>query len=69
MGTNYYIELPHCLSYTESDERYHVGKSSAGWCFALHVDPDKGINDLEDIKALCKQGRIKNEYDETLALN
>jgi len=24
------------------DERLHIGKSSAGWCFSLCVDPERG---------------------------
>lgn len=50
MGTNYYwIEesCPHC---GRGSERLHIGKSSAGWCFALHVMPEEGINSLEDWK-------------------
>ena len=30
----------------EGDDILHIGKSSGGWCFALHVIPDKGIHDL-----------------------
>jgi hypothetical protein len=41
MGTNHYIKLP-CT------ETLHIGKSSAGWCFALHVYPERGITNLED---------------------
>lgn len=44
MGTNYYLWKDwSCL---------HIGKSSSGWCFALHVIPEKGINDLGDWKKL-----------------
>lgn len=45
MGTNYYLvkpesePCPHC-GRTDPEERLHIGKSSAGWCFALHVEPD-----------------------------
>jgi len=49
MGTNYYLvpqpPCPHCGRPYESR---HIGKSSAGWCFALHVYPDEGICNLED---------------------
>lgn len=35
MGTNYYFARTcECCGHVE---RYHIGKSSAGWCFGLHV--------------------------------
>lgn len=35
MGTNYYLERTcECCGH---GAQYHIGKSSAGWCFALHV--------------------------------
>lgn len=49
MGTNYYLEpKPACEKCGRDFERLHIGKSSAGWVFALHVYPDDGINDLPD---------------------
>lgn len=44
MGTNYYLEkrmgrCPTCLG-QYPDERLHIGKSSAGWAFSLHVTPE-----------------------------
>ena len=68
MGTNYYIKnilsCPECGTPAAAD--YHIGKSSAGWCFSLHVDPD-GINNLEDIKRLWRGRAIKDEYDSTIS--
>ena len=60
MGINYYI----CEQYEDGDEIeiYHIGKSSYGWCFALHVEPDKGIKDLNDIQKLW-QGKIIRDED------
>lgn len=47
MGTSYYIqEQPPCETCGRPFEDKHIGKSSAGWCFALRVYPDEGINDL-----------------------
>jgi hypothetical protein len=51
MGTNYYwrekkAPCPTCGH--NSSEELHIGKSSGGWCFSLHVDPELGINDLPD---------------------
>jgi hypothetical protein len=40
MGTNYYWKKPF------EQQKLHIGKSSYGWCFALHVIPELGINDL-----------------------
>lgn len=64
MGTNYYLERDVCPHCGRSDERLHIGKSSAGWCFSLHVDPDEGVNNLDDWKALwsAPNARIVDEY-------
>lgn len=48
MGTNYYWHHDICGSCGRSDDPIHIGKSSAGWCFALHVDEDIGIKSLDD---------------------
>ena len=62
MGTNYY------LIDKETDEEYHLGKSSAGWCFALHVSPEENIHDLSDILNKIKQPskHIINEYGDKI---
>lgn len=39
----------------------HIGKSSGGWCFALHVHPDLGIHDLESWKPWLRRHRIEDE--------
>jgi hypothetical protein len=73
MGTNYYLyekqnePCPTC-GHCDEAEPLHIGKSSAGWCFSLHVIPERGINDLEDWEALWSRPGcvIKNEYGETL---
>ena len=63
MGTNYYWykEKP-CPTCGRSDAPLHIGKSSAGWCFALHVIPEEGIKDLPDWIERFKSGRIEDEY-------
>ena len=50
MGTNYFLHTknPDNCEVTERDTSLHIGKSSAGWCFSLHVDPSEGIQDLPD---------------------
>jgi len=70
MGTNYYMYwsegdvCPHC-GRGEKQKEYHLGKSLAGWCFALHVDPELSINNLYDLErfyTLTDNVIIKNEY-------
>ena len=40
MGTNYYwYPEPPCPCCGRRPEPVHIGKSSGGWCFALHVYP------------------------------
>lgn len=66
MGTNYYLqEKPPCGECGREFERLHIGKSSAGWCFALHVIPELGINDFPDwVARWSKPGAIiTDEYD------
>ena len=61
MGTNYYL-----LQDSESD--LHIGKSSYGWAFALHVYPDLGIDDWEDWIPLLFFGEIRDEYGSRVSL-
>lgn len=48
----------------------HIGKSSCGWCFSLHVIPELGLNDWRDWEALASvwRDRIYNEYGERKTL-
>ena len=68
MGTNYYLHHATALCPTchRSDESgLHIGKSSGGWCFALRVHPDRGINSLEDWETLWNatdKFKIVDEY-------
>jgi len=66
MGTNYYIVDNVCDKCGRYDEIYHIGKSSGGWCFSLHVEPERGINTLGDIRKLWENLVIKDEYEESL---
>lgn len=65
MGTNYYwyetSTCPHC---GRKGEPKHIGKSSAGWVFALHVYPDEGIHDLPDWEEMFSRpgSYIEDEY-------
>jgi hypothetical protein len=68
MGTNYYLHTEVCPHCGRSDEPLHIGKSSAGWCFSLHVYPDKGISTLEDWKDIWSNPKsvINDEYSRTV---
>lgn len=60
MGTNFYFKKPFARP-------LHIGKSSAGWCFSLHVIPEKGVNSISDwIWVLTGFGKIVDEYGTTL---
>lgn len=75
MGTNYYLVdisvecCPTCGKHKEEPWRYHIGKSSAGWCFAVHVDKDEGILSLDDLlpKFTDPRYRIEDEYDRVIS--
>lgn len=54
MGMNYYTRTNICTHCNRYDEK-HIGKSSFGWCFALHVIPEENINSLDDWKTLFNQ--------------
>lgn len=64
MGTNYYLCPNRCAHCGRSDEKKHIGKSSGGWAFALHVYPDDGIRDLSDwiLQFQDKKNHIEDEY-------
>lgn len=67
MGTNYYWhEKPapcHACGHDES-KVIHIGKSSMGWVFFLHTDPEEALNTLEDWQDRWKEpgSKILSEY-------
>jgi len=69
MGTNYYLHkesksiCQHC-GHDPEKEILHIGKSSYGWNFSLHVIPELGINSLDDWKREWSQdgSHIEDEY-------
>lgn len=71
MGTNYYLYKKEdtCKCCKRPFEPLHIGKSSYGWVFALHIIPEDGIHDLDDWEKLWNQEKaiIKNEYDEIIS--
>lgn len=67
MGTNYYLHEDTCPTCGRGPEPLHIGKSSAGWVFALHVIPEEGINDLADwVDRWRKGGEIRDEYGQAV---
>lgn len=71
MGTNYYLhQKPDCECCGRSFEPLHIGKSSGGWCFALHVVPEDGINTLDDWRNLwaAPGAYIRNEYGDHVSI-
>lgn len=68
MGTNYYIEASEpCDKCGLVPSRLHIGKSSAGWCFSLHVIPELGIYTLKDWQKMWKGRTIKDEYGDVVS--
>lgn len=56
MGTNYYLhQKDPCKHCGRAYESLHIGKSSGGWAFALHVDPENYINTLDDWRRLWNE--------------
>lgn len=81
MGTNYYSvrrevaerEDFHGESLSQlsvGEDVLHIGKSSGGWCFSLHVIPELGINSLRDwVVVFIDPERVMfNEYYERVGL-
>lgn len=69
MGTNYYLLRDKCKCCGRA-EKLHIGKSSGGWCFGLHV---KDPNTDEDLPAnlmeweeLFKNNDIMDEYGKSI---
>lgn len=65
MGTNYYAVTGTCDHCGRGEDRKHIGKSSAGWCFGLHVYPDgSGPRDLDEWRAAWSEPGvvIRDEY-------
>lgn len=71
MGTNYYLyEKQDCECCGRPFDPLHIGKSSGGWCFTLHIIPGDRINTLDDWRELWhKPGTvIRDEYGKTVSM-
>lgn len=72
MGTNFYLhQKKDCECCGRPFEPLHIGKSSVGWAFSLHVIPEKGITTLYDwIKLFIADGSyIRNQYRGTVSVD
>lgn len=69
MGTNYYLHEDICEHCGRSRDKLHIGKSSGGWCFLLHVDLIEELNCLDDWKALFDRASttISDEYGDHIS--
>jgi hypothetical protein len=64
MGTNYYARENYCEHCQRGDE-LHIGKSSAGWHFALHIIPERDLIDLDSWTAFLTDTTVKRPiFDE-----
>jgi hypothetical protein len=75
LGTNYYsvkrgvdYEADSHWDLRGTEEFIHIGKSSLGWCFSLHVVPEFRINTYEDwVRMFIDPDRIIiSEYNEVI---
>jgi hypothetical protein len=71
VGTNYYLHNPKpCVTCGhDPNEPKHIGKSSVGWVFALHVYPDEHLYDLDDWERLWTDGVIRDEYGRDVTID
>ena len=66
MGTNYYHHLGVCKHCGRGDEPVHIGRSSFGWCFSLHVGGEAPV-DLNGWQERWDAGGvIKDEYGDVV---
>lgn len=72
MGTNYFLHNKQSICPTcqhDAEEPLHIGKSSAGWVFGLHVIPEEGLVGLAEWQARwsADSSTIRDEYGETVS--
>jgi hypothetical protein len=73
MGTNYYYyHSKPCRECGRDFESMHIGKSSGGWVFSLHVEPDDPDfpQSLDDWKKrfFMSGTRIQDEYGKVITV-
>lgn len=64
MGTNFYLVENPCDKCGRNNDKFHIGKSSVGWAFALRVYPHRQITSLNDwiYRFIRPDTRIEDEY-------
>ena len=71
MGINFYARENYCEHCKRGDD-LHIGKSSGGWCFSLHVIPERGLNTLDDWKTFLDGERkripVYDEYQRPITI-
>jgi len=71
MGTNYYLHpQADCECCGRPFEPLHIGKSSGGWCFGLHVIPEEGIDSYDDWQERWSRpgSFIRDEYGNAITI-
>jgi len=66
VSTNFYFVKKPCPHCGVGGTKLHIGKSSAGWCFALHVYPEYQIRTLQDWQRVFQEGEIQAESGEVM---
>lgn len=69
MGTNYYQIIDPCKCCNRGSEEIHIGKSSAGWPFSVHVIPEMEIYSWDDWMKRLEGAKIKDEYGREISLH
>lgn len=75
MGTNYYAHCERVVGHgavvSVEEEVLHIGKSSGGWCFSLHVIPEKGLDSLTSWMTYLVENEcvIKDEYGDIVSVS
>ncbi len=68
MGTNYYLTVNEvCSECGRGEEQIHIGKSSGGWHFLIHVIPERKLYFLSDWQKFWKGKQITNQYGTKLS--
>lgn len=69
MSTNYYLQEKVCGHCGNAGAVLHIGKSSAGWCFALHSIPEEDLKFLKDWEERWarKGNTIHDEYSRLIS--
>ena len=69
MGTNYYLyEADDCPTCGRGEPPLHIGKSSYGWRFSLHIDDEIKSLDAWRRRWSAPSVHIKNEYGDRVSV-